>query len=180
MNLPNCLTVFRLILVGVFFYLFQFANQYAAAFAVYVLAALTDWVDGYLARKLNQITTFGKLMDPVADKLLLIAALVCFSMQGFLPWWILIFVLVKESVMLIAGAILYKQHIVVYAKVFGKAATLCFNIAVGLSFIMVLLQQPVQAQMYPFVIALYCVAIALALAAFIQYGLSFWSERRKR
>ena len=80
MNIPNKLTIFRVLLIPVYMilYLTQGVAVKYAAICVFILAALTDQLDGYLARKNNQITTFGKLMDPLADKMLIMAALICF------------------------------------------------------------------------------------------------------
>lgn len=180
MNLPNCITVFRMVLIGVYYYFFQ-AGNYLVALITYVVAALSDLLDGYLARKWNQITAFGKLFDPLADKLLLIVALLCFTMKGFLPWFILIFVLAKEGIMIIAGAVLYKKNVVVYAKKFGKYATLVFNVAVILTFALPFMDAKSQfyKTMHGIVIGLFVVAIALALCAFVQYAHSFWKNRNQ-
>ena len=75
-TIPNVLTILRIILIPVFVVLF-FKGQKMAALAVFCAASLTDMLDGYLARKLNQITDFGKLFDPLADKLMVLTAMVC-------------------------------------------------------------------------------------------------------
>ena len=85
MNVPNVLTILRVILVPVFFFCF-FENEYAAL-AVFITASLTDFLDGHLARKNGQVTNFGKFMDPLADKLLVTTALICFVQVGSLPAW---------------------------------------------------------------------------------------------
>ena len=84
-TIPNVLTMIRLILIPVFVVLF-FSGLRKAALAVFVAASLTDMLDGYLARKLNQITDFGKLFDPLADKLMVLTAMVCQAIAGVFPW----------------------------------------------------------------------------------------------
>ena len=87
-NIPNILSVFRICLVPVFIYLFMVAEKQITAIAVFLLAGLTDVIDGILARKNNWITDVGKILDPFADKCMQIAALVCLALSGLLSWWI--------------------------------------------------------------------------------------------
>lgn len=177
MNLPNILTGFRFILVGVFYYCFEVKGNPSAAAIVYLVASLTDMLDGYLARKWNQITTFGKLMDPLADKLLLIVALYCLTINGYLPWFILAFVLGKEVIMIIVASILYKKDVVVYSKITGKIATFVFSAAVILMVISSIPQIHVPV-MYNIALILFYIAIAIAIGACIQYLYSFWKNRK--
>ncbi len=177
MNLPNILTGFRFILIGVFYYFFQVQANPLAGAIVYLIASITDFLDGYLARKWNQITNFGKLMDPLADKLLLIVALYCLAIDGFLPWFILIFVLAKEVTMIIAATILYKKNVVVYSKTSGKIATFLFSAAVILMVVSSIPGVDIPV-LYDIAMALFYVAIVLAVCAFIQYVYSFWKNRK--
>lgn len=98
MNLPNKLTVLRILLVPVFMVLayLAFPGHMYAALAVFVLASLTDFLDGYLARKLNLITDFGKFMDSLADKILVLAALIWLVEAGKMPGWCLFIVMTRE------------------------------------------------------------------------------------
>ena len=101
MNLPNKLTFLRLILAVPFIYFLQFSDECgftyrAIAFVIFVIASLTDFFDGYLARKHNLITDFGKIMDPLADKVLVISALVIFVDLGYIPSWMSIVVIARE------------------------------------------------------------------------------------
>lgn len=177
MNVPNILTAFRFILIGVFYYFFEVLGNPIAAAIVYLIASLTDILDGYLARKWNQITTFGKLMDPLADKLLLIVALYCLTINGYLPWFILAFILIKELIMIIAAAVLYKKNVVVYSKMGGKIATFIFSIAVILMVISSIPQVNIPI-LYNIAMILFYIAIVLAVFAFIQYAYSFWKNRK--
>ncbi|MDR1619423.1 MAG: CDP-alcohol phosphatidyltransferase family protein [Clostridiales bacterium] len=128
-HIPNFLSALRLLMVGVFVY-FYLNDRYFAALGVYSLAVLTDLLDGYLARRNNWITDIGKVLDPLADKLMLIAALVCFYTQGWIPLWLLVIVAGKEIIMIIGGALLLKHEVVVHADWFGKFASGLFNAGV--------------------------------------------------
>ncbi|MDR1263654.1 MAG: CDP-alcohol phosphatidyltransferase family protein [Oscillospiraceae bacterium] len=132
-NLPNMLTVSRIILIGVFLWVF-FAGMYYPAVMVFALAGATDLLDGYFARKNGQITWLGKLLDPVADKLMVCAALVALAVRGWSPWWLLIVVAMKETLMMLGGLVLLKKSIVVQAQPIGKAATALFLLAIAATF----------------------------------------------
>ena len=102
MNLPNRLTVLRVCMVPVFV-VFMLWNglgssaKYVAA-VIFILASMTDWLDGYLARKNNLVTDFGKFMDPIADKLLVCSAMICLVEKGALPAWIVIIIIGREFI----------------------------------------------------------------------------------
>ncbi|MDO5716701.1 MAG: CDP-diacylglycerol--glycerol-3-phosphate 3-phosphatidyltransferase [Tissierellia bacterium] len=96
MNIPNRLTVLRIFLVPVFILLFYLYRESYISGIVFAVAALTDFLDGYLARKNNQITIFGKFMDPLADKILAMSALIIFVEQGIIYAWPVIIVVFRE------------------------------------------------------------------------------------
>ena len=100
LNLPNLLTVARLVLTIPFVWLFTLEGTVSSwiALAVFVLASLTDWLDGYLARKLNQRTAFGIFMDPLADKILVLSALLIFLWENLVSVWLVIIIVARESV----------------------------------------------------------------------------------
>lgn len=137
MNLPNILTMLRMCMVPIFVWLY-YSGMQPLALIVYLLAGATDILDGYLARKWNQITSFGKLMDPLADKLMTLSMIFCLADTGYLPWWVLGVLLGKEILMVLGGAVLLKgvkgQKIVVMANWAGKAATAMLIAAVALVF----------------------------------------------
>jgi CDP-diacylglycerol--glycerol-3-phosphate 3-phosphatidyltransferase len=132
-TIPNVLTMIRLILVPVFVVLFLKGHK-MASLAVFVAASLTDMLDGYLARKLNQITDFGKLFDPLADKLMVLSAMVCQGIVGVFPWSAIIIVACKELFMVIGGLFMLKNNVVVYSNYVGKAAQVCFILSLILAF----------------------------------------------
>ena len=132
-TIPNVLTILRIILIPVFVVLF-FKGQKMAALAVFCAASLTDMLDGYLARKLNQITDFGKLFDPLADKLMVLTAMVCQTFWGPLPLVAVIIVAAKELMMVLGGVFMLSKGVVVYSNYFGKAAQVGFIASLVLSF----------------------------------------------
>ena len=96
---------------------------------------LTDAFDGAIARKTNQITTLGKLLDPIADKLSLLTLLGLFVGDGQIPLWVLIVVLIKEAIMVIGSSVAFKNGIVVYAMPIGKVTTVAFILSIVARFV---------------------------------------------
>jgi CDP-diacylglycerol---glycerol-3-phosphate 3-phosphatidyltransferase len=126
LNLPNLLTVIRILLVPVLVValLDKTGGGDLLAAIVFAAASLTDAVDGYLARQRNSVTTFGKLMDPIADKLLIIAALVVLVSLNRLDAWVAMVIIAREfAVTVLRVAVGTQQHVVISASGFGKAKT---------------------------------------------------------
>lgn len=123
MNIANKLTLLRIILIPIFIYLLL-EGYTVAAFIMFSIASLTDFLDGYLARKYNLVTNFGKFMDPLADKLLVTSALVCFVQLGLLNSWVVIIILSREFIVSIFRAIAAAEGIVIAASWWGKAKTI--------------------------------------------------------
>ena len=138
MNLPNKLTVLRMILVPVFMVLMMFSGVWQMlGLLVFIIASVTDWLDGYLARRDNLVTTFGKFMDPLADKMLTTAALLILMEKGFISSWVLLIVLGREF--LVAGVRLAAvgEGKVIAASMWGKAKTVSQMIAIIVSIILI-------------------------------------------
>ena len=133
-HIPNILTIIRFILIPVILY-FIFTGNYILAFVFFTLSGITDILDGAIARKFNLISTFGKLMDPLADKLTQISVLATLVFKEIIPFWILIIVMLKEFIMIIGASFLYGKDVVVYSKWFGKLATVLFYFAIVFSLI---------------------------------------------
>ncbi|HIY03279.1 MAG TPA: CDP-diacylglycerol--glycerol-3-phosphate 3-phosphatidyltransferase [Candidatus Blautia faecipullorum] len=127
MNTPNKLTVGRMILVP-FLVLFLLtgwggeANRYISL-AIFVIASVTDWFDGYLARKNNLVTNFGKFMDPLADKLLVCSAMICLIELGRMPAWIVIIIIAREFIISGFRLIAAENGVVIAANYWGKFKT---------------------------------------------------------
>ena len=126
-NLPNTLTLSRILVIPVFVFLFSQPTperSVAAAF-VFLVAALTDLLDGYLARRRGQITNLGKLLDPVADKLLVASALILLVQFDRVEVWLAIFMIARELIVTGARAVAAKEGFVVPADSFGKLKVVC-------------------------------------------------------
>ncbi len=138
LNLPNVLTVLRIMLVPVLV-VALLGNTPAGdilAAVVFALASLTDFVDGYLARARDSITTFGKLMDPLADKLLIVAALLSLVSLGRLPAWVAMVIITRELAVTVLRMAATQAGVVMAASMFGKVKT-CMQIAAILALIAV-------------------------------------------
>ncbi len=132
MNIPNMLTLMRLFLIPIFI-LFFFSGTDTSltnATLVFLLAGVTDVLDGFIARKYNLITKWGTVLDPLADKLMLLTVLSCLVLKNYIPLWVLIIMTLKEFLMITAGITLYKKDIVMPADGYGKIATLVFYLAI--------------------------------------------------
>ncbi len=127
MNTPNKLTVARMILVP-FLVVFMLtgwggdANRWICL-AIFIVASVTDWFDGHLARKYNLITNFGKFMDPLADKLLVCSAMICMIETGKLPAWVVIIIIGREFIISGFRLIAAENGIVIAANYWGKFKT---------------------------------------------------------
>lgn len=126
MNLPNKLTVLRVILIPVFLVFMlipNIPNNFLWAFIIFVLASLTDTLDGYIARKYNLVTNFGKLMDPLADKLLVMSALICLTAQDYIPVVVTVVILSREFLVTSIRLIAAGNGTVIAADKWGKMKT---------------------------------------------------------
>ena len=135
MNLPNKLTMLRIFLIPIFIILLMFDLWYVAA-GVFIVASVTDALDGMIARRMNLITNFGKLMDPLADKLLVTAALVCFVQLDVLDAWMVIVILAREFLITGLRTVAAGQGIILAAGISGKLKTVFQMLAI----IIILLQ----------------------------------------
>ena len=166
LNIANVLTVLRIILVPVFVVVFfidgaQDAWWRVGAFGVFAIAMMTDYVDGYLARKLGLVTDFGKIADPIADKALMAAAMISLSLVHELFWWVTIVILVREI-----GITLWRffgvDHVVAASKG-GKLKTVTQTLGVGLLIL------PLPYWVWPGEWLIMGVAVALTVYTGIDY-----------
>jgi len=131
MNVPNQLTMARMIAVPIFIVVYLMGYNIPAA-VIFIAASFTDFLDGYLARKHNLVTNFGKIMDPLADKLLVISALVCMVELGIVAGWMVIVILAREFTVTGLRTVAAAQGIVIAAGLTGKIKTVLQMIAVPL------------------------------------------------
>lgn len=129
MNLPNKLTIGRIIAVP-FFVASYMLGFYIAALVIFILASLTDMLDGKIARKRNLVTNFGKIMDPLADKILVYSALTLMTGDGTIPAWMLIVILAREFAVSGMRTVAASEGIVIAAGMSGKIKTVLQMIAV--------------------------------------------------
>ena len=127
MNLPNKLTIARMCMVPLFMIALMFNTDSSRILAtvIFALASLTDMLDGQIARKYNMVTNFGKLMDPLADKVLTAAAMICLVELGDLAAWIAIVIIFRENLITGLRAVAASENIVVAANIWGNVKTVC-------------------------------------------------------
>ncbi|MBF8983033.1 CDP-diacylglycerol--glycerol-3-phosphate 3-phosphatidyltransferase [Lutibacter sp. B2] len=168
MNLANKLTIGRIFLVPIF--MIALLNKipygmYIAA-AIFTAAAITDTLDGYIARSRNQVTKFGKFMDPLADKLLVTAALVCLVQMHKLPAWIVVLIISREYTITILRAVAASEGIVIAASLYGKLKTIAQIVAI----IAILLNNyPFSLINFPFSTIALWVAVILTIVSGVDY-----------
>ncbi|SHJ38457.1 CDP-diacylglycerol--glycerol-3-phosphate 3-phosphatidyltransferase [Rubritalea squalenifaciens DSM 18772] len=124
-NLPNSITLFRLILTAIFIAVASFDAPwaYTVALVSFIIAAISDWLDGYLARKMNLVTALGKLLDPLADKVLVAAGFVYLSKMNFCPVWVTCLIIAREFMVTGLRQIAVEKGVVIAADRLGKWKT---------------------------------------------------------
>ena len=130
MNLPNKLTILRMIMIPFFvvFLMLPIGGESVhrwIALVIFVAASLTDTLDGYIARRDHLVTDFGKFMDPLADMLLVCSAMICLVETGELPFWIVILIIAREFIISGFRQIAADNGIVIAASKWGKLKTIC-------------------------------------------------------
>ena len=168
--IPNVLTIIRFLLIP--FSIYALVNdQYILAIIIITISGLTDVLDGAIARKFNLITNFGKLIDPLADKVTQLSILGTLVLKNIIPLWILIVVLVKEAAMVAGASFLYGKELVVSSKWYGKAATVLFYIAIIVS--MILRDLNINTNLN---LILYYLALIMTLFSLCMYFRAFYMQ----
>ena len=165
-HIPNTLTIIRLLLIP-FIIFYIFTGNYLLAFIFFTISGITDIADGFIARKFNLISNFGKLMDPLSDKLTQISTLASLVLTNIIPIWILIIVLLKEFIMIVGASFLYGKDVVVYSRWYGKLATVLFYVAIVFSLITKQFELTGIWKQFDFI--LYCLALITTVFALIMY-----------
>ncbi len=169
-HIPNLLTIVRFILVPIIYILIM-QEKYLAAVIILIASGLTDVLDGTIARKYNLITDFGKLMDPLADKVTQIAILVSLTIKEIIPIWMIIIVFLKEVFMIAGASFLYGKDLVVSSRWYGKLATVLFYIAIGCSLSIRFFNWTTNFDIY-----IYYVAIFATLFSLVMYFQAFFKQ----
>lgn len=165
MNLPNKLTMLRIIMIPAFIIVLMTGYNYISA-VIFVLAALTDALDGHIARKYNLITNFGKIMDPLADKLLVVSALVCLVELGDIAGWMVIVILAREFTITGLRSVAAAQGNVIAAGWSGKLKTTLQMIAITA---LLLQNWPFSLIGFPFAEIMIWAAVAMTVYSGAEY-----------
>lgn len=181
-HIPNLLTMLRFVLIP-FIVGYLCEGNYILAFAFLTLSAITDVLDGFIARKFNFITNFGKLIDPLADKATQVSVLTVLSLQHIIPFWILVVVLLKEFIMISGASFLYGKELVVSSKWYGKLSTVLFYVAIVSSFVikhfnMIIFNHP-EYSMSPlptFDQYIYYLALIMTIFSLFMYIRDFYTQ----
>ena len=168
-HIPNILTIIRFIFVP-FIIVALALNNYILALVLFTLSSISDILDGYIARKYNAISDFGKLMDPLADKLTQLSILVTLSLKHIIPLWIAIILICKELVLICGASFLYGKQLVVSSKWYGKLTTVLLYLAVVSSFMIHIFN------LLYFYIYIYILAVLLAIFSLISYITYFYGK----
>ena len=172
MNLPNKLTTLRIILVPVFIIVYMMLGSGFAAVSIFIIASVTDFLDGHLARKHNLVTNYGKIMDPLADKLLVTAALICMVETNVVPAWMVIVILAREFAITGLRAVAASEGIVIAAAWSGKIKTVTQMIAI----IFLLVDNwPFSLVNIPFAEFMLWVAVIMTIYSGVEY---IWKSRQ--
>ena len=176
MSIPNILSLIRLALVPVFALAFFRPEPDAHAWAaqIYLAAFLTDIADGWIARHFNQITRLGRILDPLADKLMTFTVIVCITADGIIPLWAVVVFFCKELTMAIGGWLMYQRlGDVIPSNWLGKAST-------GVFFVVCAALVLFPSIPYAAATGLISGALALTLAALASYILQYWRAIHQR
>ena len=176
MNLPNSLTVTRIFLIPLLVVVLltgRFADREILGFIVFIIAALTDYFDGYFARKRGQVTTLGKLLDPIADKLLISAAFISLVELGIAPAWMVVIIVGREFAVTGLRSIASAEGFTLDASKLGKSKMASQVVCVGC---LILGWRFPDTFLTTAGIAFLWVVVVLAIASMIQYFKKFWSQ----
>ena len=169
-HIPNILTILRFFLIPFTVY-FLVNDQFILAISFLTLSGITDILDGAIARKFNLITNFGKLIDPLADKITQLSLLGTLVVKNIIPLWILVIVLIKEAAMVAGASFLYGKELVVSSKWYGKAATVLFYLAIVIS--MIVRDLNIQTSLD---LLTYYVAVTMTVFSLIMYFREFYMK----
>ena len=170
-HVPNALTIARFIFIP--FILTSLINDnYILTFAFLTLSGLTDVLDGYIARKFDLISNFGKLIDPLADKSTQVAILTTLALKEIIPIWLIFIIFLKEFAMIAGASFLYGKELVVSSKWYGKLSTVLFYIAIVSSLAIKYFNISFKFDIYIYYLALFFTVFSLFMYfhAFYQQG----------
>ncbi len=165
MKLPNKLTTLRMLLVPVFIIIYLLGYE-IVSLVIFATASFTDFLDGYLARKYNLVSNYGKIMDPLADKLLVTSALVCMVQTGLVPAWMVIIILAREFAITGLRAVAASEGTVIAAAWSGKVKTVTQMIAI---IFLLLRNWPFSLMNIPFADIMLWIAVIMTIYSGVEY-----------
>ena len=171
LNLPTVLTLSRIILIPVFVFTVYRHPLFGAI--VFGIASITDFLDGYLARRSDNITKFGIILDPIADKFLVISALIVLVDMERLPAWIAITIIVREFLVTGLRVVALSKDIVIPAEIGGKIKT---TLQIVATLCLILMGSILNIDLYDVGMALIKIALILSIISGIRYTVSFWRK----
>lgn len=189
MNLPNKLTLSRILLIPIFIILLSIPFDWGywnigetdlpishlVAALIFIIASSTDWIDGYIARKYNLVTNLGKFLDPLADKLLVSAALILLSELGFAPAWVVIIIISREFAVTGLRLVAAGEGIVLAAGKMGKIKTATQMIAIAT---LLLHNFPFSYLGLPFATLMLYIALFFTILSGVDYFIKNWHVMR--
>lgn len=168
-NIPTIVTFSRILLIP--FFIFVTSARPLLGAAIFAIASLTDLIDGYIARRARQVTKFGVLLDPIADKLLVISALILLVDMGLIPAWIAIVIIVREFLVTGLRIVALSRDIVIPAETGGKIKTVTQIISILL---LLMSRAYIDVDFYSIGIVLLWVAMLIGVVSGVQYLILFW------
>lgn len=178
-HIPNILTITRFLLIPLII-MFAIENDYVAVVIVLTISGITDILDGFIARKFNFVSDFGKLIDPLADKATQISILVTLALKSIIPLWIIVIVVIKEFLMVAGASFLYGKELVVSSKWYGKLSTVLFYVAIVSSMVILYWNGTIVAKydsmprLPEFATYIYYLAIIATIFSFVMYIKAFY------
>ena len=169
-HVPNILTMLRFVLIP-FIFIAIIHSDYELAFILLTLSGITDILDGFIARKFNFITNFGKLIDPLSDKATQVSVLAALCIENIIPLWILFIVFLKEIIMIAGASFLYGKELVVSSRWYGKLSTVLFYAAIVASLIVKYFNISFHFDTY-----IYYLALIMTIFSLIMYFNAFYKQ----
>jgi cardiolipin synthase len=173
LNLPNFLTLIRIVAIP-FFLVLLASHLYMDALAIFILGGVTDAFDGFIARRMNQKTSLGAILDPVADKLLLMSSFIMLGMMDGIPLWLVVLVVSRDTVILfgyVAISFLLDERLEVQPTIAGKLSTVFQLVTVGVVLLMLARSQLLESSLDDALVYLTAAATVISGVQYLYLGL---------
>ncbi len=178
MSLPNIITMIRILLVPVWATTFAY-KHYKVTFVILCISALTDVLDGWVARKFNMVSRLGTILDPIADKLTQFTVFVCLFIASLIPRWLVALLFLKELTMAVGAFVLLKKNIVIKANLSGKFATVVFYCTAFVIFLLTFFEVFNREDLTYWATLLSGIAVIAAFYAMFSYAKIFFKVMKQ-